>query len=119
MKKCSRYVVRHARLLAREIDARAVVVYADAIRCDDSLRQLLLDEDFPAVLVTRSSESGPPAGFECRPWVGVPDVAMTRGGQVKAAVLVCLARGLLRRGDRVICLAGLDGTGSVDGLVVL
>jgi diadenylate cyclase len=44
---------------------------------------------------------------------------MTRGGQVKAAVLVCLARGLIRRGDRVICLAGLDGTGSVDGLVVL
>ena len=119
MKKCSRSIVCHARLLAREIDARAVVIYADAVRRDEGLRQLLLDEEFPAILVTRSGDSEPPAGFQFHPWVTVPDVAMTRGGQVKAAVLVCLARGLLRRGDRVICLAGLDGTGSVDGLVIL
>jgi hypothetical protein len=119
MKNCSRYLVRYARLLARKIDARAIVVYADAVRRDKGLRQLLLDEEFPAILVTRSSDPEPPAGFECHPWVTVPDVAMTRGGQVKAAVLVCLARGLLCRGDRIICLAGLDGTGSVDGLGVL
>jgi hypothetical protein len=120
MKTCSRHILRHARLLAREIDARAVVLYADAVRQDEALRQILLEEeDFPVILVTRSSQPEPPPGLQFHPCVTVPDVAMTRAGQVKAAVLVCLARGLLDRGDRIICVAGMDGTGSVDGLGVL
>ena len=44
-------------------------------------------------------------------WVTVPEPATTRAAQFKAAVLVCLARGLLSRGDRVICMAGADGSG--------
>jgi hypothetical protein len=120
MKKCSRHLLRCAHWLVREIGARAVVIYADAVRQDEELRQFLLEEeDFPVILVTRSSQAEPPPGFQFRPWVTVPDVSMTRGGQVKAAVLACLARGLLRRGDRIVCVAGMDGAGSVDGLGVL
>jgi DNA integrity scanning protein DisA with diadenylate cyclase activity len=44
---------------------------------------------------------------------------MTRAGQIKAALLVCLARGLLQRGDRVVCLTGVEGSHSLDALVVL
>src|SRR5207237_924813 len=40
-------------------------------------------------------------------------------GQVKAALLVCLARGLLQSGDRVICLTGVDGSDAIDTLLVL
>jgi hypothetical protein len=119
METVTRHLVRHAQQLAREVDARAVLVYADAIRQDDELRQLLAEVDFPVILVTRSREAAPPAAPEPHAWVTVPDVHMSRAGQVKAAVLVSLARGVLRRGDRVICLAGVDGTGAVDGLLVL
>src|SRR5262249_50413584 len=48
-----------------------------------------------------------------------PNVHMTRAGQVKAALLVCLARGILKRGDNVICLSGVDGSGDLDTLLVL
>ena len=119
MEKVTRHLVRHAQQLAREVDARAVLVYADAIRQDDELRQLLNEVEFPVILVTRSRDAGAPPCPEPHAWVTVPDVPMTRAGQVKAAVLVSLARGVLRRGDRVICLAGVDGTGGVDGLLVL
>ena len=119
MERVSQHIVRHAQQLAREIDARAVVIYADAMRHDDELRQLLRVVDYPTILVTRSREEAVPPGFESHVWVHVPAVHMTRAGQVKAALLVCLARGVLQRGDRVLCLTGVDGSHALDTLLVL
>src|SRR5688572_13509934 len=113
-----RDVVRHAYQLAREVDARAVMVYADSMAGDDELRQLVAAADFPTVLVTRSGAAAPPHPGSAT-WVSVPDVRMGRAGQVKTALLVCVARGVLRRGDRVVCLSGVDGSQRLDTLSVL
>jgi diadenylate cyclase len=119
MEKVSRRLVQHAQQLAREIEARAMLVSAEAVHQDDELGQLLDEMDFPAILFSRTEEASKLYRVGVQACVTVPDVHMTRAGQVKAAVLVCLARGLLQRGDRVVCLAGVDGSGSVDGLLVL
>ncbi len=118
MNTVSRQIVRHAEQLAREVGARAVVVYAGALAGDD-LRSLLIAVDFPTILVTRSREEPPPTGHASAVWVRVPDVQMSRAGQVKTALLVSLARGRLRQGDRVVCLSGVDGLRAVDTLSVL
>jgi hypothetical protein len=115
----SRHLVQHARQLARAIGARALVLYADALCGDGELRRLLPELDLPVILVTRSTEAAVQQAQPSPAWVTVPDVRMTRAGQVKAAVLVCLARGVLRRGDRVVCLTGVDGSHSLDTLLVL
>jgi hypothetical protein len=44
---------------------------------------------------------------------------MTRAGQIQSALLVCLARGLLQKGDRVVCISGVDGSPGIDTLLVL
>jgi diadenylate cyclase len=119
MEKVSRRLVQHAQQLAREIEARVMLVSAEAIHDDDGLSQLLSEMDFPAILYSRTEEAGDILRIGGQTCITVPDVHMTRAGQVKAAVLVCLARGLLQRGDRVVCLAGVDGSGAVDGLLVL
>jgi DNA integrity scanning protein DisA with diadenylate cyclase activity len=119
METVSRYMVQHAQQLAHEVSARAVMVYADAIQRDGELRHLLQAIDFPAILVTRSKELHIPPGFESHTWITVPAVPMTRAGQVKTALLVALARGLIRSGDRVVCLTGLDASQSIDTLLVL
>jgi DNA integrity scanning protein DisA with diadenylate cyclase activity len=119
METVSRHIVQHAHQMAREVGARAVVIYADAIRHDDELRQLLQAVAFPTILVRRSTEAAVPPGLEPHTWVTVPNVHMTRAGQVKAAVLVSLARGILHKGDRVICLTGVDGAGAIDTVFVL
>jgi hypothetical protein len=119
MENVSRHIVGHAQQLAREIGARAVVVYADAMRNDAELRNLLQEVAFPTILVTRSRDDAIPPGFESHTWISVPNVHMTRAGQVKAALLVCLARHVLRRGDRVVCLTGVHGSEGLDSLLVL
>jgi len=86
METVSRFMVQHAHQLAREVAARAVVIYADAIRQDDELRQLIQAVNFPTILVRRSKEAVLPPGLESHTWVTVPKVHMSRSGQVKAAV---------------------------------
>ena len=119
MESVSREIVRHAQQLAREVDARAVVVYADAMTGDDELSHLGQAVDLPTTLVTRSRAELPRPGLGSPVWVSVPDVPMTRAGQVKTALLVCLARGVLHKGDRVICLSGVDRSRALDTLSVL
>jgi len=119
METISRHIVQHAHQLARQVSARVVLIYADAIHQDDELRQLIQAVNFPTILVRRSKEAAVPPGLEAHTWVTVPQVHMTRASQVKAAVLVGLARGLLHKGDRVICLTGVDGSSTIDALLVL
>lgn len=119
MEPVSSQIVQHAQQLAREVSARALLIYADAIQGDGGLRQILQRIEFPTILVTRSTDAALLPGFESRIWVTVPDIHMTRAGQVKAAILVCLARGVLQNGDRVVCLTGVAGSRAIDTLLVL
>ena len=119
MEDVSSAIVRYAQQLARDIDARAVVLYADAMTSFDEISRLVQAADFPTILVTRSRAEAPTRDGGSPIWVSVPDVPMTRAGQVKTALLVCLARGVLHNGDRVICLSGVDRSRALDTLSVL
>jgi len=117
----SRALLRHAQALARDVAANAILVLADAVQSDVELRKLIEAADVRTILVSRNREI--PA--ECNSllsratWITVPDVHMTRNGQVKVALLVSLAKGLVQRSDRVVCLTGVHGAQSIDSCLVL
>ncbi len=120
MRLVSRQMVRHAHSLASNIGARAVLVVADAIQGDEELRQLVRTVNFRSILITRAKDVPTDAAeWPGCTWITVPDVHMTRTGQVKVALLICLAKGVLERGDRVVCLTGLDGSSLIDTFMVL
>lgn len=118
MQNASGSIVRYAPQLAREIEAGALVVYADAVTRDDELARLLQSVDFPTLLVTRSKRPRVPPVPGCQTWVSIPDAPLARAAQFKTAILVCVARGLLRRGDRVLFLGGVEDSGVLDCLFV-
>src|SRR5262245_28810520 len=104
----SRSLVQHAQVLARDVGASAILVLADVVERNVELRNLMEAVDFRTILITRSRDV-PAACSSLLPhteWITVPDVHMTRMGQVKVGLLVSLAKGLLQRRDRVICLTG-------------
>lgn len=119
MKALSRRLLQHAHALAQDIGARAVVVYADAVEGDEELRQVLGTVDFPTILFTRARDVPGPSVANVLTWITVPGVHTTRSGQARLALLVCLARGVLHRGDRVVCLTGPDGSNRLDTTMVL
>jgi DNA integrity scanning protein DisA with diadenylate cyclase activity len=116
----TRSLVRHAHAIAREVGARVVLLYADVVEEDRDLAGLIQDVDFRSILVSRRSGFQAPAGWdELCAVVRVPDIPLTRAGQVKVAILVAAAEGLVSMGDRVVCLTGIDGSNTIDTVLVL
>jgi diadenylate cyclase len=97
-----------------------ILLYADVVETDQNLADLIQDVDFRVILVSRRAGFQAPPGWEdlCA-IVRVPDITMTRAGQVKVATLVAAAENLLRMGDRIVCLTGIDGSGTIDMVIVL
>ena len=113
-------MVRHAHAIAREVDARVIMLHADVVEEDADLSDLIADVNFRVILVSRRINfHAPPEQTDLCSVVHVPDIAMTRTGQVKVATLLAAAEGLIKAGDRILCLTGIDSTGSIDTIMVL
>jgi len=120
VKTLTRSMVRHAHAIAREVGARVILLYADVVEEDQDLAALIQDVDFRVILVSRRVDFCAPAGWdELCAVVRVPDIRMTRAGQIKIATLVAAAEQLVRAGDRILCLTGIDRSGTIDTVMVL
>jgi diadenylate cyclase len=120
VKTLTRSLVRHAHAIAREVGARVILLYADVVENDQNLADLIQDVDFRVILVSRRPSFQAPEGWDdlCTV-VRVPDIPMTRAGQIKVAMLVASAEGQIHKGDRIVCLSGIDGSGTIDTVIVL
>ncbi|MFA6413758.1 MAG: diadenylate cyclase [Syntrophales bacterium] len=102
--------------IAQEVEARALLMYAD------SASDLPLCEDMPPgfdlILVTK--DNAIPERFEgvCI-ILNVPNVNLTRVGQIKIAITKGIAIGLFKKGDKVVCLSGVPKFGYVDSIFVI
>ncbi len=120
MKPLTRSLVRHAHAIAREVGARAVLLYADVVEDDEEIFTLIQDVDFRVILVTRRANfCSPPGWSDLCEIVRVPDLKMTRAGQIKIAVLVAAAEGFIKPNERIVCTTGIDGSGRIDTILVL
>jgi DNA integrity scanning protein DisA with diadenylate cyclase activity len=116
----SRSMVRHAHAIAREVGARVILLHADVVEGDTELSSLVEDVNFRIILVSRRPTFHAPSGLaDTCSLVRVPDIAMTRAGQIKVATLVAAAESLIKPGDRLLCLSGLDRSGNIDTIMVL
>ena len=119
MNTLSLRLLEHANVLAKEIDAKAIVIYADALESESDVRDVLATIHCPTILFTRARK--PPALplADAPTWIRVEGVHTTRTGQARLALLICVTRGVLQRGDRVVCLTGPDGSNRIDTAMVL
>jgi diadenylate cyclase len=113
-------MVLHAHAIAREAGAKVILLHADVVEADSDLSALIQDVGFRIILVSRRPGfCAPAAGNDLCTVVRLPDIAMTRAGQVKVAILVATAERLIRAGDRVLCLTGVDRSETIDTIMVL
>lgn len=119
MKTLSLRLLEHANTLAKEIEAKAVVIYADALEGDNDLREVLAAIRVPTILFSRAREAPAASQAGAPTWIRVEGAHTTRTGQARLALLICVARGVLRRRDRVVCLTGPDGSNQIDTAMVL
>ncbi len=98
-----RLLLESATTLARSTNARAIVIYIDALPDLDAVppRTILVsrndEEDRPRI--EKLSQSGPKT-------ISVPNVVLDRFGQVKLAAIIALSNRVIDLGDTVIFLTG-------------
>ncbi len=120
MKILTRSLIRHAHAIAREVGARVILLAADVVEEDTDLSALIEDVDFRVILVSRRNSFRPPEGWgDLCAVVSIPDIPMTRAGQIKIATLIGVVEKLVQAGDRVLWVTGLDGSGTIDMIMVL
>ncbi|MDD5169888.1 MAG: diadenylate cyclase [Syntrophales bacterium] len=102
--------------IAGEVEARALLLYADAAAeltvCSD------FKPGFDIVLVTKNDRIPEILKGQCI-ILTVPNVNLTRVGQIKIAVTKGIATGLFKKGDKIVCLSGNPKFGYVDSIIVI
>ncbi len=115
-KMITRSLLKHVPDLVESCQAAALFVYVDAL---EDLSEL----SFPSLharvfYVTKTPAKEKPPHHEEIQYLRVPDVPLTRLGQVKIAVFLALSRGLIQYGDRVVFLSGLAADKILDTILV-
>jgi diadenylate cyclase len=112
----TRSLLGHVGEIARSCGAAAIFVYADAVDSGG----LPVDPELASKVhyITKRSEEDEEQKSLGRPFLHVPNVPLTRMGQVKVALFLALARGIVDRGDTVVFLSGIAASKSLDTLIV-
>jgi diadenylate cyclase len=120
MGKINTSMIYHARQVAAEIGADAVLVYVDLIKSRKSLESLLRESH--CILAAREKhvmEELKTLGANDDRIIQVPYMKLSRRSQVKVAAMIALSEGLIHRSDVIVCLSGSPEYGILDNLAVL
>lgn len=112
----SQALLDHVTDIAEKCRAAAIFVYADA----------LVEQTLPlpkalkkkAYYITRNAQQDQDQKDAAKKYIRVPDVRLSRIGQVKIAIFMALSQGIIRQGDTVVCLTGIARSGNIDTVIV-
>jgi diadenylate cyclase len=109
-------MLEHLGSIAEACCAAAVFVYVDVLNGTPLPVPAPSDPTMYYVTKTAGEEDLPEkTGMR---FLRIPNVPMTRLGQVKIALFLAFSKGLVKRGDKVVFLSGVEESGNLDTLIV-
>jgi DNA integrity scanning protein DisA with diadenylate cyclase activity len=109
-------LLKHVAGIAELSNASAIFVYVDAL---DENPLPLPDALKPKVTyITRTMNEDQVQDRQGVRFLRVPNVPLSRLGQVKVAIFLALSRGIVKAGDTIVFLSGLASSGTLDTLIV-
>lgn len=117
MKSYNKLIVDFAITFAKDVSAKAILLYSDVAH-DISVTEK--SELFGNIIViTRGDREVPPDVENYDKVINVPDVDFPRLSQIKIAITKGIAAGLFGKGDKLVCLTGIPKFGYIDSLFVV
>ncbi len=118
MDSLNKAIMEFAYRIAQDIKARAILLYADMAS------DLLAAKDdkkacFDMILITRGDAEIPEKFKNSKNVINVPNVNLTRVGQIKIAITKGIATNLFKKGDKLVCLTGVPKFGYVDCIMLI
>ncbi len=116
--KLNSLILDFACRMAEEAGAKAILLYSD-VCCEPEVFNSRETSDCEIILVSRGGVPVPERFREKGLYINIPQVNLTRMGEVKVAVTKGIASGLLSKGDKVVCLTGLPKLGYIDTVLLI
>lgn len=114
----SRILIRQGIALARTVNAGAILVYTDIPIERDPAMLAPFDRPLVRVCSRAPSEDAPPASDHPVRRLEVPFFGLSSQSLMELVLLLALARGYLRHGDRIVNILGFAATLPLDTLVL-
>ena len=119
MKQQNRIMIETACAIAKKTRSQGVLLYADMFEDYEALAKLGQEKQTELILACQNDASFTDANSVFKKVLRIPDVPLGRINQVKMAVIQALSKGLVKKGDKWVCLSGIPQSKSLDNLLIL
>lgn len=119
MKQQNRIMLETACAIAKKTHSKGVLLYADMIEDYEALAKIGQEKQVDLILAIKDEASFQEASEIFKKILRMPNVPLGRINQVKMAIIQALSKGLVKKGDKWVCLSGIPQTKALDNLLVL
>ena len=119
MKQQNRIMVETACGIAKKANAKGVLLYADMIEDYESLAKIGQEKHTDLILAVKDPASFQEAASVFKKVLRIPNVPLGRINQIKMAVIQALSKGVVKKGDKWVCLSGGPQAKAIDNLLIL
>jgi DNA integrity scanning protein DisA with diadenylate cyclase activity len=117
MKDMNKLMLSQALDIASKTDANAIFIYADVLNDYKIPKELV--KNIKLVYFTRSEKNYKDAHKVTKNVILLPDIELTRIGQIKVSLVRGLSAGIVKQEDKVVCASGSQKLGNLDSIMVL
>jgi diadenylate cyclase len=119
VKQQNRIMVETACNIAKKTHSKGVLLYADMIEDYDALAKISQEKQVEMILAIQDEASFQEAYSVFEKILRIPDVPLGRINQIKMAIIQALSKGLVKKGDKWVCLSGIPQSKALDNLLIL
>jgi DNA integrity scanning protein DisA with diadenylate cyclase activity len=112
-------MVEAACTIAKKTRSMGVLLYADMFEDYESLGKIGEEKRTDLILAIKDPASFQEASSVFKKVLRIPNVPLGRINQIKMAIIQALSKGLVKKGDKWVCLSGIPQSKALDNLLVL
>ncbi len=119
MKQQNRIMLETACSIAKKTHSKGILLYADMIEDYEALAKIGQEKEVDLILAIKDEASFQDASSVFKKVLRIPDVPLGRMNQMKMAIIEALSKGLVKKGDKWVCLSGIPQAKVLDSLLIL
>jgi DNA integrity scanning protein DisA with diadenylate cyclase activity len=105
--------------IAKKTHSKGILLYADMIEDYEALAKIGQEKQVDLILAIKDEASFQDASEVFKKVLRIPNVPLGRINQIKMAIIQALSKGLVKKGDKWVCLSGIPQTKALDNLLIL
>jgi DNA integrity scanning protein DisA with diadenylate cyclase activity len=112
-------MVETACAIAKKTRSKGVLLYADLFDDYEALLRIGQEKKVELILAIKDQSSYQEASGVFKKVLRIPEVPLGRINQIKMAVIEALSKGIVKEGDKWVCLSGIPQSKALDNLLIL